>query len=38
MKLLRALLSVKCCECGEVRVWFWRRRCSFCDVNEGGVK
>ena len=38
MKVFRKMFSVKCCECGEVRVWFWLRRCGFCDVNEGGVK
>ena len=38
MKTLRKLFSIPCRECGEVRVWFWQRRCSFCDPNEGEVK
>jgi len=38
MKLLRKFLNVVCCDCGEVKVWFWKRRCSFCDKGEGGVK
>lgn len=38
MNFIRALLTTKCCECGEVRVWFWRRRCEFCDVGEGKIK
>lgn len=24
-----------CKECGEVRVTFWKDRCSFCDSGEG---
>jgi hypothetical protein len=35
MKLLRKLFTQPCCECKEVRVWFWLRRCSFCDKGEG---
>ena len=31
------LLSVPCCECREVPVLFWKRRCDFCDVGEGRV-
>jgi hypothetical protein len=38
MKLLRKWFSVQCHECGEVRVWFWKRRCSFCDAGEGESK
>lgn len=34
----RRLLSINCRECGEVRVLFWRVRCSFCDKGEGRVK
>jgi len=37
MMLFRRLFTTKCCECGEVKVWFWQRRCDFCDVNEGEV-
>ena len=35
MKTLRKLLSIRCVECGEVHVWFWRRRCAFCGPGEG---
>ena len=38
MKLFRKLLCVRCCECQEVRVWFWLRRCDFCDKGEGPVR
>lgn len=38
MKTLRKLFSTKCCECGEVHVWFWQQRCSFCDNGEGKMK
>jgi len=37
-KLLRKLLSIECVECGEVRVLFWTRRCSFCGVGEGKMR
>jgi len=37
MKHIRKLFSVRCCECSEVHVWFWQRRCSFCDAGEGEV-
>lgn len=36
-KILRILFSIPCHECGEVRVLFWRIRCSLCDHNEGGI-
>lgn len=38
MKIMRKLLGTKCCECGEVHIWFWQRRCSFCDPGEGKLK
>jgi hypothetical protein len=38
MRFLRKLFTVKCCECGEIRVWWWQRRCDFCDVGEGEMK
>jgi hypothetical protein len=38
MRLLRKLFSARCCECKEVRVWFWQRRCSFCATGEGEMK
>lgn len=38
MKLLRKLFTTDCRECGEVKVWFWRRRCDFCGPGEGRVK
>ena len=38
MKFLRKLFTAKCCECGEVSVWWWQRRCDFCDVGEGAMK
>jgi hypothetical protein len=38
MKILRKLFCVSCCECGELKVWFWKRRCAFCDVDEGEMK
>lgn len=34
-RLLLKLLTVPCSECEEVRVWFWKRRCEFCDEGEG---
>lgn len=37
-KLLRRIFTTECHECGEVRVWFWQRRCDFCDKDEGRVK
>ena len=36
--IIRKLFSCKCCECKEVKVWFWKRRCSFCDEGEGLMK
>lgn len=38
MYLRYKLFTVNCVECKEVRVWFWQRRCSFCDIDEGAVK
>jgi hypothetical protein len=38
MSFIRKLFTVKCCECGEVRVWWWQHRCDFCDMGEGEVK
>lgn len=38
MTLLRKLLATNCCECGEIKVWFWNLRCEFCDVGEGKMK
>lgn len=38
MRTIRKMFSTKCCECGEVHVWFWKRRCSFCDSGEGEVQ
>jgi hypothetical protein len=38
MNLLRKMFCIDCCECGEVKVWVWLRRCSFCDKGEGEVK
>lgn len=35
MLTIRELFCTTCRECGEVRVWFWQRRCSFCDSGEG---
>ncbi len=29
------LFSVPCCECREVEVLFWQRRCSFCEPGSG---
>jgi hypothetical protein len=34
-RLMHKLFNRPCCECGEVEVLFWERRCSFCDVGEG---
>jgi hypothetical protein len=34
-RLMHKLFDRPCCECGEVEVLFWERRCSFCDVGEG---
>ena len=36
--LFRKLFTVPCCECGEVGVWVWHKRCDFCDVAEGRMK
>jgi hypothetical protein len=38
MKFLKSLFKTDCAECRQVRVYFWQRRCSFCDHNEGEVK
>lgn len=38
LRILRRLFTVRCCECGEVKVWLWNRRCEFCDAGEGEVK
>jgi len=37
-KVIRRLFSVPCCECKEVNVLIWKRRCAFCDIGEGMVK
>jgi len=37
-RLIYRALSCRCVECKEVRVFFWIRRCDFCDVGEGLVK
>jgi len=36
-RLIHKLFDRPCCECGEVEVLFYKRRCSFCDVGEGKV-
>ena len=35
---LRQMFTVRCCECGEVKVLVWQRRCSFCSKGEGKMK
>lgn len=30
--------AVLCLECGEVKVWAYNKRCSFCDEGEGKVR
>lgn len=30
--------STPCLECGEVKVWAYNKRCSFCDEGEGKVR
>jgi len=37
IKFLR-LFRLPCCECREVQVLFWQRRCDFCGKNEGVIK
>ncbi len=37
-RLFYVACCVPCCECGEVSVLFWKRRCSFCDIGEGRVR
>lgn len=37
-RLMHKVFDVDCCECGEVKVPFWERRCIFCDVGEGRMK
>jgi hypothetical protein len=37
-RILRALFDTQCRECQEVRIPFWRIRCSFCDVGDGQIK
>lgn len=34
-RLKHKLFDRPCCECGEVEVLFWERRCISCDVGEG---
>jgi hypothetical protein len=38
MKWFRKLFTKPCKECGEVKVSFWKKRCDFCDEDEGKVK
>lgn len=38
LKVARRLFTVECRECGEVKVWAWKRRCDFCDEGEGKVR
>ena len=35
---LRNIFSSPRCECGEVKVLVWQRRCSFCGKGEGEMK
>lgn len=35
--MFRSFLTAPCHECGEVRVWFWHKRCDFCDCGEGQI-
>jgi hypothetical protein len=37
MKLFRKLFTIDCCECKEIKVWFWNCRCDFCDIGEGQI-
>ena len=32
-----SIFCLPCCECKEVKVFFWLRRCSFCDEGEGVI-
>jgi hypothetical protein len=36
-RIFHRLFDMPCRECREVKVLFWRARCSFCDVAEGRV-
>jgi len=38
LKVVRRLFTVECRECGEAKVWAWKRRCSFCGKGEGVVR
>jgi hypothetical protein len=38
LRLAHSLFDVNCHECGEVRVFFWRTHCAFCDKGEGAIK
>jgi len=38
LRNIRKLFCVSCYECKDVRVWFWKQRCDFCDVGEGLVQ
>ena len=34
-RLMHRLFDRPCCECGEVEVPFYKRRCDFCSPGEG---
>lgn len=36
-RIMHKLFDIPCRECREVRVLFWRARCSFCDAGEGKI-
>ncbi len=38
MTNFKKLLKINCVECKEIKIYFWIRRCKFCDVGEGLIK